>query len=261
MYNDTEMLEGIFKYQENLMSILVNKGMLKPFPLPMPPSERADQEHIKRVIGWLNEELAEASYSYSELIHAYVNNSKPGFVIKRQLENTFIEIADAMAFMVELLIFSSITAADVLAYYEELLKQRNLELILTGDGLTTGCNYANQTNIFDDPVRVARAMSFSFEYDAAMEVKVKISDELYPLVELDFWNLAKKLLLTGNLLKKRDWSIQERGVELQEYHYNLMECWLYFMKLCNTIGMTDKVIYHYYEKKNLINQERQKTNY
>lgn len=257
--NEGQMLEGIFIQQDNLMKTYLSKGMIPTYPLDLTIKE--NQEFIKKLIGWLNEEIAEASDSYSKVIKAYLEERDSVVLIRKGLQDCFIELADSMHFLVELMIFSGIDHSDILAYYEALLTQRNLEPLLTGDGLTTALNYARHNNIFDDPIRVARSLSWKVEFNSTLEFNIKLSEDLLPLVDLDCWSTVKKLLMSGNLLKKRDWTVGEKNMSLEEYHYSLMEAWLSFIKLCDLIGLDNKAIYIFYEQKNLINQDRQRNNY
>jgi hypothetical protein len=245
------MLEGIFKYQKNIMDEYVKRGMLPAYPVPI--NSRPGQEQIKKIMGWVIEEIGETSMQYNNTIDHYLNEPGKDGLIK-MLDETFMEVADALHFFVELMIFSGIEAEDVLTYYEALAKERNLDSFITSDGLTTSDNYAQHTNVFDDPVRVARYYSVSINMEPM--IKPKLSEDLHIAIQLVMWETVRSLTLTSNLLKKRDWSESERETSITSYQLKLMESWLYFMKFINLMGFDAKALYYYYERKNLIVQER-----
>ena len=251
MYNEGNMMEGIFKYQKNLMDELVKRGKLAPYPATI--NSKLGQEQLKKVISWVIEELGEASDQYNKAIDHYLNSPEQDSLAVI-LDEAFIEVADALHFFIELMVFSGLEAEDVLAYYQALARERNLDNFITTDGLTTSDNYAQHTNTFDDPVRVTRHRSLAVKMGPM--ITPRLSDELHIVIQLGMWETVRSLTLTGNLLKKREWSTTERETSLSAYQLKLMESWLYFMKFVNLMGFDAKALYYYYERKNLVVQER-----
>lgn len=253
-WNQGKLMEGIFKYQKNIMDEYVRKGMLPKYPID-PTYDRINQAFTKKVLGWITEEIAETSTQYQQVVDEYKNNPDRGSVLPKLLNETFIEFADALHFVVELLVYSNIEPEDMLAYYEALAAQRNLDFFITDDALTTSDNYAQHTNVFDDPIRIARKLAVPIQLDHGI-IEPRVSDELELVVQLGLWEAVRAFSMTGNLLKKRDWSVAERETPLNAYNLKLMEAWLYFMKVANLMGFTAKSLYYYYEKKNIIVQQR-----
>lgn len=251
--NDGKMLVGIYNYQLNLMKNLMVKGML-PQLNTVSIQDREGQAFLKKAIYWITEEVVEAKEVYDAIMLEY---NDTGGLVSKDFEAFFGELGDVLHFMVELMIYSGIDHEDIYKYYELLAKERGLELVLTEEGLTTSINYANHTNIYDDQVRVGMYMATKLEF-----VSTKVSTELHLLVRDCMLEVISKLHLAGNLLKKRDWSVAEdKLTPLQQYHYKLMEAWLYFFKLCHMVGLDAQGVYNYYEKMNMKNQERIINNY
>lgn len=261
LFNDGQMLSAIFQYQKALMDKYISKGMLSPYPADL--TERSGQNLIKQTIYFFVEELAEACESYTSVMQAY-NTGASKEELKRLLNEYFMELGDALHFFIELFVFSETTKDDIMAYYSQLCKERNLELLLTEDGLTTSMNYANQTNIFDDQVRVRLCLTLPIEIEGSVNISVKLSEELADLVQKNNWQITKKLCLAGNHLKMRDWKVEpekQTTEMLQGYYYLLLDAWLHFMKHLHMVGLDAKAVYHYYEQANLKNQLRLLNNY
>lgn len=258
VFNGGKMLEGIFDYQWALMVKYFNRGMIKHPPADFQVKE--DQEYTRKIIGWLTNELGEASDSYSKVMAHYLGDPDQSGLVP-MLNDVMNEMADSLHFMVELFIWSGLTASDVLSYYEQLCKERNLELLLTSDGLTTSFNYGNQTNTWDDEVRIAKCLAVNVSVKPGILIAPRLSQDLHIVVELCFWDTVKAFQRAGNLLKKKAWSNSQDGSNIQAYQLQLMEGWLYFMKLANLIGLNGIAMYTYYENMNIKNQERLNNNY
>lgn len=250
-YNGGFMLNGIYEYQKALMEEYQVRGML---PRIVKIEDREGQAFLKKGIYWVTEELIEAKKEYDQAMELWKGNSdtrEAGIVTC--LEKFFGELGDTLHFLVELMIYSGIESDDVLEYYRALCEQRNLAILVTSDGLSTSCNYGQQTNNFDDQVRVTLFNS----YRVNEKLKVKISDDLHQHVKLTMLEVIASLHSAGNELKKRDWKVAEDNITpVQLYHLKLMEAWLYFFKLTDLVGLGPLTVYHYYEKMNFKNQER-----
>jgi hypothetical protein len=251
-FTEGKFLEGMYTYQRHLMTEYESRGMIQSYPLLL--DTRKSQEYIKKMVYWILEELAEASEKYKEVMDLYMAGSdKKELSVK--LNECFIEVADSTAFIIEFLITCGIEKIDVEEYYSMLLKERNLELLNTDDGLKTALGYAHHVNTYDDPVRETICLAVPIEVNM-VKVDFKISEDLVTVVELAMWETAKAFLLAGNALKNRDWASTERTTNINQFHHAVMRGWCYFTKLVNLMGMDATSLYLFFEKKTLVNQNR-----
>lgn len=254
-FNKGQMLEGIFKYQTHLMDEYKIRGML---PSVCDIQSREGQAFLKKTIYLVTEELIEAKEMYDAGMKEYLENGNKNLsVLIDYLDKFFDELGDTLHFMVELMIYSGIDHDDILNYYEQLCKERNLMPLLTTDGFTTSFNYGMQTNNFDDQVRIQTYFSM-----AVPGKKIKIGEEIHMFMRQDLLEIIGALHLAGHKLKKRDWSVKENELTpMQIYHFKLMDAWLYFFKMAQLTGMDAVSMYTYYEKMTFKNQDRLLTNY
>jgi hypothetical protein len=278
-FNEGKLMEGIFTYQKNLLNRYRALGMVPSYPLDL--NSRDSQDFIRKTIGWVIEELAEAMENFDGATEIFNNEIYSDSGVQKKILNYLIplteELMDVLHFMVELLYYSGIEADDMLGYYKSRLTTENYhEAFMTGDALTTSMMYARHININNDVSRIALYNSFKLEtsneeaYYRALSMELpadsivagtKLGPELQVLIERLCWAITQKLFKAKNKLKMKDWKTSEVTTNIQAYQEDLMEAWVALSVLLDTLQLTDKAIYFHYEKTNYKNQERLNSGY
>jgi hypothetical protein len=258
--NSGSLLEGIFQYQKNLMNKYISLGRLPALPLEI--NNRDNQKFLRKLINDFNEELAEASMEIDKgyEIMATQNYTEDDVQneMKGYFKNAAVELADALHFLVELMVYSNIEPTDIAAYLRITLGENGLNALVSDDPLKTTICYAQHLNIHDDEARVAKYHGFKFtglDHDNIF-VCSKFNFELHTVINVHFWAISKKLLSAQNLLKMKDWRAEEINASVQSFQHKVMEAWITLFKLVDLMSLDDNLMYTAYENKNLINQQR-----
>jgi hypothetical protein len=263
-FNQGNLLEGIFMYQNNLMDILQQSGKLSS-PKDFNISGREDQALIRKLIGYVIEELAEADekllamrgvFETENYTLAKETQDMMGFS-KEALE----ELADAFHFFIEILVFLNINQDDLLAY---LKLNPSHEYLVGHDALLSGMNIAHENNIYDEHIRIATFKAYQLPLLAKEQgyyPMSRLSVEVFKEVEQSFWRLTRGLALMQNTLKKKEWRAGnvEPAIEILQERAALT--FIRFCELLDILQLDGKAVYSAYENKNLINQERIINNY
>lgn len=260
-FNNGNLLQGMFMYQRSLVDKYIELGKL--------PGTTGDfnnknyQLFLKKTISNFSEELAEAAensdkalqemqgiYTEPEVQNQIINHAK----------NLGVELADALHFLIELMIYSNVNDDDVALYYKELAREQNLLALSNDDGLATAFAFARHLNIYHDGVREHSFTAYKMpgvNPDSLDTPLMKISPDLFKEFDRLFWKINKTLLLGQNVLKLREWRSQDQVVTaVNTYQHRIMETFTYFMQLCDAMSITSNMMYAMFEQKNFINQQR-----
>ena len=263
-------LEHIFRLQEGLM-----QGYLEvedDFPKwPLDLRQKKSHHFIRDLMGRITEELVEAADKYEELSKAILSNQslKPG-ELSEILAACNEEMADALHFFIELLIFVTIDENSIKAYYRKCLEENLIPESIYDDSNLLGtvlsyaiyCNNKMGLNLRGMNAKSIAPETHHFE-DSNCTKGFRNFHPAYlnNLVQIN-WFLIRKLYIAQNKnLKNKPWKKQESEVNIGIFQLDLMEAFLAFMQLLVYLGLDEMAVYEIYAKKNLINTERQKNNY
>lgn len=267
-------LENIYEMQKVLLDHYVEIEGLPQYPVDV--NTKASQTLLKDFTGRVTEELAEG-YESHLLVHEIMQ--KVGLNIDlldieqydqmiSHLQNLNEEQADAMHFMVELLIYANIqpediknwiikkwkdtyvvsfTQMDVYKCKDIIYLAMQLGMLDIKDYYETDLNsqrvYLLDTTITADQVRyLPGGRTYSWDLvDNSRKV---------------LWDITYALNISRNCLKNKPW--KQSGVMTNEvlYQSKLVEAFVYMMGYYALLGMSSEDIYYLYFKKNCINKFR-----
>lgn len=264
--NKGEMLKGIFEYQHNLINSYQSKGKLPPFPLDL--SSREDQKFIRKTIGWIIEEVVEASEEWVNaqnvfMSTVYTEEENRG-IIMEHLKKMQNEFADILHFLTELFIYCNIEADDILQYYLQICEGENLKPLFFMEGLKTSFSYARNMNIMDGNARVAKYSAYKLNQakeNPSEGLLIIGGEDLGNIVELHNWAITYYLIKAQANLKAKDWKETDMKVNVNDFQKDLMRGWILTFKLFDLMGLDEQSMYTLYENKNLVNQQRILNNY
>lgn len=271
-FNQGDTLGGIYKYQNHLIKLYVENGMLKPPPLEL--NDRPSQLFIKGLIGDIIEELVEANAHYRQNIlefhiengHKFIKGS-PAFSseawsqVHQALVDYSEELADLTHFFIELLIYSNIEPEDVLIFINKSglnTHVRPLEGSFQNASMTMSYNRDISTIKFNS----FRFYSITDQKDFRNDYPgVFISPDMYNLMEVLSYRLIESLKLASYKLKNKYWKKQDVETSALDYQQQVMEAWQKMFDYMVAVGMSERRFYSAYEQKNIKNQNRLKDGY
>ena len=114
-----DKLEDMFDRQKNFMNILISADKMPEYPIDL--TSKYGQRQIKEMVWNLVEELAEASFTLKNRMHRFTDHTDMDFEHYRE------ELGDALAFFLEICIFSNISPQELYEEYcrkNQVVKQR-----------------------------------------------------------------------------------------------------------------------------------------
>lgn len=263
-FNRGQLTHGIFVYQKALVESYIKKGSLPPLE-NFDISTRDNQALIRNLVGYVIEELAEADEQLDEIKKLFqTENYTIGTIQSAMMEyskKAMEELADALHFLVEILLYLKVEAEDLLLYLKQF---PDLAIFVGDDALSSAHNISRDYHITNDHTR---AVVFE-AYELPLVVKdqgyyplSKMSLDTFSVVEAAFWGTTKKLSLMRNLLKKKEWRQAEVESNISLLQERAAKSFIAFCGLLDVLQVEPKAIYKAYEDKNLINQQRILDNY
>jgi len=278
---DEKYLEKIYELQKELLDEYVKIEGLPPYPVNI--NSKKSQVLIKDFVGRVIEELAEGYESMIEVVNiTKANKFFFGDVtvseIQRavnHLQNVSEEMADAMHFMTELLIYSNIQPEDINAYIDKVMpafKSGNIirramnagifMLAISNDdnGATTGG--------YVDLIAKMKGVNNELYPEGDDERDWELYQAGHHVNELDFiqrkkdlWDVTYHLNIARNFLKNKPWKQSQMMSDETRYQEQIVLAFIKMMGFFVNIGITPENLYHIYFKKNMVNRFRQKSNY
>jgi hypothetical protein len=259
-FNRGQLTHGIFVYQKALMESYIMKGSLPPIE-NFDISTRDNQALIRNLVGYVVEELAEADEQLDQMKHLFLTeNYTLGTTHSALLEHSkkaLEELADALHFLIEILVYLKVEDEDLLLYLKSLPPE--FTIFIGDDALSSAHNVAAEKRITNDHSRMVVFNAYSIPLavkDMGYFPLSKMSFDIFSVTEAAFWRATKSLSLMRNLLKKKEWreaEVESNASMLQE---RAAQAFLSFCQLLDILQVEPKAIYKAYEDKNLINQER-----
>lgn len=250
---DRHYLKEMFSLQKNLLKGYIGIEGLPSYPVDINTKE--GQILLKDFNARIVEELGEAMESY-ELIMASPELKMGLKDVKPHLSNFNEEIADAMHFMLELLIFSGITEYDLM---DEATETENGDLDdfiskIIHKSIFPPSDHAIMNN--DRVLRFDNEESISLlqggrVWDQSVEIQMKVI----------LWDITFKLQMARNTLKNKPW--KQTGVLTDEVAYRkyLIESFELLILFYVHQGVKPIQIFENYALKNQVNLFRQLSKY
>ena len=262
---DGSHLNEIFKLQKQLLEGYIKVEGLPPYPFNV--NSKADQLNIKDFVGRVIEELGEAYQSYLRMLNTWEGKEDEDYI--PNLSNFNEELADALHFFMEILIYCNIAPEDIGAFYLGLLKKENLvDAYWYGgqDILLTSMQYARHKNSHNGLYTKDYRMEFMVIKDEVLlDEFLRGGRRVGPLntqmIALTMWGITYRLSLARNFLKNKPWKQTQMMTDMLKFQEEIMYAWIELMNLFDFVGMTPESIFTIYFKKNQINQFRLASKY
>lgn len=274
-------LEKIYELQKELLDEYVKIEGLPPYPVNI--NSKKSQVLIKDFVGRVIEELAEGYESMIEVVNiTKANKFFFGDVtvseIQRavnHLQNVSEEMADAMHFMTELLIYSNIQPEDIEAYIDKAMPTiRSCNIIRramnAGIAMLAIANDDNgaTTGGYVDLIAKMKGVNAELYPEGDDERDWELYQAGHHVNELDFiqrkkdlWDVTYHLNIARNFLKNKPWKQSQMMSDETRYQEQVVLAFIKMMGFFANIGITPENLYHIYFKKNMVNRFRQKSNY
>lgn len=278
---DGRYLEAIYSLQKELIDHYVGIEGLPQYPLDV--NTKKNQSLIKDFVGRVIEELAEGYESFKlvenlthkNLLWVGEFNSSEYKQMLNHLQNANEEQADALHFMVELLIFANIQPEDIVNYCKiqinnlpktviHFFEDEDLKSALSLSG-QLGSILLKLDNDYELPDEKNYIHLFK-HLDSDTDVRLMLAGSVYSRVEysnlkLFMWDIVYHLNIARNYLKNKPWKQSQMMTNEAAFQEELVKAFIkligYFFKL----GLTSEDIYYLYFKKQRVNKFRIHSNY
>lgn len=282
-------LEKIYELQKQLLDHYIGIEGLPQYPIDV--NTKKSQIILKDFTGRVIEELAEG-YESLLLVKELTNKNKLWFAdyddkdfiqTINHLQNANEEMADALHFMLELLIYANIQPEDIEAYVnKELNRIYPSSLAIKDSDTITKSMILGKIMLSDNPIifGVEKEMEKSSLVDLiskyeSLDAEDKEStidtrfiqggryfnDLQYASYEIMMWQVAYYLNIARNCLKNKPWKQSQMMTDESKYQEELVKGFLVMMGLFYNMGISVDTLYFLYFKKNMVNQFRIRSNY
>lgn len=273
--NDGRYLEKIYDLQKELIDHYVKIEGLPQYPIDV--NTKKNQVLIKDFVGRVIEELGEG-YESMILINKLSRANKnwtweypqeEATQCINHLQNVSEEMADAMHFMTELLIFVNIQPEDILNYIRVQMGNKFNEVFMDHQNniLQVAMLYGGSKHIEDDNIE-----GFYGKIDLLEIAQEGIDLNLYqaahkynPVMYSDFkkclWDVTYHLNIARNFLKNKPWKQSQMMTDEINFQKEIVEAFICMMGAFALIDITPEVLFYIYFKKNRANAFRIRSNY
>lgn len=265
---DGKYLEEIYDLQTQLLNHYVK---IEGIPLwPVDVNTKKNQVLLKDFTGRVTEELAEGYESHlmvEQLTNAnnlWFNDFEREKYVEMisHLQNLNEEQADAMHFMVELLLYVNILPEDIQAWINIAVKElgiSDIKKFTTPDILHNAMVLGTVSNkeYFGELKGFSKPTSLIDEVEEEVLAYVPGGRLYSPLLlsasKSCLWDVTYALNISRNCLKNKPW--KQTGVMTNEslYQSKLIEAFIYMMGYWARLGLNSETVYYLYFKKNKIN--------
>lgn len=272
---NNQYLEKIYELQKNLLEGYIGIEGLPQYPINI--NSKKSQILIKDFVGRVIEELAEG---YESLLMALELTNKNKLWLSdyndsdllqtlNHIQNAGEEMADAMHFMVELLIYSNIYPEDIKSYINQKYTKEEgngiIDLCMSiGNYFTNsadneiccGINILNLVKDDEDLSKEIKSQDFRL-----LKCGVEIGNNIYEKYKPIIWDVTYHLNIARNYLKNKPWKQSQEMTNEEKYQEEIVLAFIYMMGLFYKMGINQEDLYLLYFKKNQVNLFRQKSNY
>lgn len=272
---DGKYLEKIYDLQKELVDHYVGIEGLPPYPIDV--NVKKNQLLIKDFIGRVIEELAEG-YESMLLVQDLTEKNKLWFgdyndhdyeQCLNHLQNVSEEMADAMHFMVELLIYVNIQPSDILSYVTRLFghKWKNLrgnkDDILYVTMLYGAARHYEKDNVTEQ-INLTRILDLSQDTELESPLYTAASfysEERYLEFKKCLWDITYHLNIARNFLKNKPWKQSQMMTDEINFQREIVEAFIDLLGAYAIINLDSESLFYIYFKKNQVNSFRIRSNY
>ena len=284
-------LECMYSLQKELLEQYIKVEGLPQYPIDV--NTKKSQIILKDFVGRVIEELAEG-YEALILVSKLTEKNKlwksdyeeeEYTQCLNHLQNAGEEMADAMHFMLELLIYSNIQAKDIEDYLDNWLKDKvsfgvTKTLPTLAKAMQVGlsilyndpCNMVsepkamNKTYLLEefesmdedseDPRLVNKRIDTRFHQCGKFYNKLTYSSYKYMM-----WDVTYHLNIARNFLKNKPWKQSQMMTNEGAYQEEIVKAFILMMGLFLEMGISPENLYFLYFKKNRVNKFRIESKY
>ena len=284
-------LECMYSLQKELLEQYIKVEGLPQYPIDV--NTKKSQIILKDFVGRVIEELAEG-YEALILVSKLTEKNKlwksdyeeeEYTQCLNHLQNAGEEMADAMHFMLELLIYSNIQAKDIEDYLDNWLKDKvsfgvTKTLPTLAKAMQVGlsilyndpCNMVsepkamNKTYLLEefesmdedseDPRLVNKRIDTRFHQCGKFYNKLTYSSYKYMM-----WDFTYHLNIARNFLKNKPWKQSQMMTNEGAYQEEIVKAFILMMGLFLAMGISPENLYFLYFKKNRVNKFRIESKY
>lgn len=272
---DGRYLEAIYSLQKELIDHYVGIEGLPQYPLDV--NTKKNQLLIKDFVGRVIEELAEGYESFklvgeiTEKNQLWFNGDYNNEYVQmlNHLQNANEEQADALHFMVELLIFANIQPEDIDSYCNKICDDLNQHtLTLTTNTLhkagMIGYNMLKVDNGSEVTTPVLNLLTLldSDKDTSLIKGGSLYSSSSYLEMKSNMWDVVYHLNIARNYLKNKPWKQSQMMTNESAFQEELVKAFIKLIGYFYTLGLNDlEDIYTLYFKKQRVNKFRIHSNY
>lgn len=278
---DGKYLEKIYELQMDLINEYV-KIERTPCP-PLNVNTKSAQVLLKDFTGRVIEELAEGYESLIEVDNLTQKNKLWQYEYDGQdliqcfnhMQNASEEMADAMHFMVELLIYANIQPEDIDAYVSKLIPATDEVGPELHNNVIAKCMIKGTSDIRDMYPEITEFRFINLldvwkrEIDHAslphnaklLHCGFRYNHDYYRLFKAMLWDVTYHLNIARNFLKNKPWKQSQMMTNEESYQEELVKAFIAMMGAFYEMGIDDTNLYYIYFKKNLTNKFRQRSKY
>lgn len=284
-------LECMYSLQKELLEQYIKVEGLPQYPIDV--NTKKSQIILKDFVGRVIEELAEG-YEALILVSKLTEKNKlwksdyeeeEYTQCLNHLQNAGEEMADAMHFMLELLIYSNIQAKDIEDYLDNWLKDKvsfgvTKTLPTLAKAMQVGlsilyndpCNMVsepkamNKTYLLEefesmdedseDPRLINKRIDTRFHQCGKFYNKLTYSSYKYMM-----WDVTYHLNIARNFLKNKPWKQSQMMTNEGAYQEEIVKAFILMMGLFLAMGISPENLYFLYFKKNRVNKFRIESKY
>lgn len=254
VYPGSSSFRDLFKLQKNLLDRYIGIEVLPNYPIDINTKE--SQVWIKDFTGRIIEELGEAHESYLEMLDMK-NKGEPMEKLVPHLQNFNEEIADALHFWLELMIFSDYEEGHVAKW---LGVDAGMHEDLLTKSLEMGEFFIHQEQMFKifKSKQVIKDKNLS---DNFLRGGRNLSDEIRDEFRKLLWDITYHLQLVRNTLKNKPWKQTHMMTDENQYEVHMANVFQSMFKFFYFAGFSKESLYEIYYKKNRVNEFRIKSKY
>jgi len=257
--NPTKYLEKIFDLQKDLLVGYIGIEGLPPYPVDV--NTKVNQVMLKDFNARATEELAEA---WEYLIDLWYTENIGDQDAVTKLYGFNEELGDVLHFLIELYIYSDITAEDL---NNHIIKRLGDNYNEAEGALACFFNY-HQEGIKITPIvasipeRYLSGGNILYVDNNREHMQVRTHRQvLINLLGSGTWDVVYELNLARNTLKSKPWKQTGMLTDINKYKEHLLNSFWEFLVLMAALGLDQHMIYEIYDKKNEVNQFRQRSKY
>lgn len=278
---DGRYLEKIYELQMDLINEYV-KIERTPAP-PININTKSSQVLLKDFTGRVIEELAEGYESLIEVdaltqknrLWQYEYDEKDMVMCFNHMQNASEEMADAMHFMVELLIYANIQPEDINEYVSRLIPATHKVGSKLHNNVIAKCMIKGTSDIREMypeilnfkyvPMRNIWAHCYQDlplpKNENLIHCGSRYNHDYYRLFKAMLWDVTYHLNIARNFLKNKPWKQSQMMTNEELYQEELVKAFIAMMGAFYEMEIDDTNLYYIYFKKNLTNKFRQRSKY